>query len=118
MSKDLAKRRNKGCGKFDGHPAVDKCREAKRKGYRKNKNEYSQARREARTRGSQLFEECLHQTSTSILPCIGSWTSMHTAYTILMFFRRGWEIEGKRNDEIEEEIRQNMTRQHKMIAND
>ena len=43
---------------FDGLKTCNKCREAKRKCYGKNKNEYNQARREERAKGSQLCEEC------------------------------------------------------------
>ena len=46
---------------FDGFKTCSKCREAKRKCYGKNKNEYNQARREERAKGSQLCEECGHK---------------------------------------------------------
>ena len=46
---------------FHGLKTCSKCREAKRKGYRKNQKEYNQARREERTKGSQLCEECGHK---------------------------------------------------------
>ena len=45
---------------FDGLKTCNKCREAKRKCYGKNKNEYNQARREERAKGSQSCEECGH----------------------------------------------------------
>ena len=43
---------------FSGFKTYNRCREAKRKCYGKNKNEYNQARREERAKGSQLCEEC------------------------------------------------------------
>ena len=46
---------------FDGFKTCNRCREAKRKCYGKNKNEYNQARREERAKGSQLCEECGHK---------------------------------------------------------
>ena len=46
---------------FDGFKTCNRCREAKRKCYGKNKNDYNQARREERTKGSQLCEECGHK---------------------------------------------------------
>ena len=46
---------------FDGFKTCNRCREAKRKCYGKNKSEYNQARREERAKGSQLCEECGHK---------------------------------------------------------
>ena len=46
---------------FDGFKTCNRCREAKRKCYGKNKNEYNQTRREERAKGSQLCEECGHK---------------------------------------------------------
>ena len=46
---------------FGGLKTCNRCREAKRKCYGKNKNEYNQARREERAKGSQLCEECGHK---------------------------------------------------------
>ena len=46
---------------FDGFKTCNRCREAKRKCYGKNKNEYNQARREERAKGSLLCEECGHK---------------------------------------------------------
>ena len=51
----------KGVEEFDGFNTCNRCREAKRKCYGKNKNEYNQARREERAKGSQLCEECGHK---------------------------------------------------------
>ena len=46
---------------FDGYKTCNRCREAKRKCYKKNQKEYNQARREERAKGSQLCEECRHK---------------------------------------------------------
>ena len=54
----------KGVEEFDGFKTCNRCREAKRKCYGKNKNEYNQARREERAKGSQLCEECGHKIKT------------------------------------------------------
>ena len=47
--------------KFDGFKTCNRCREAKRKCYKKNQKGYNQARREERANGSQLCEECGHK---------------------------------------------------------
>ena len=47
--------------KFDGFTTCNRCLEATRKCYGNNKNEYNQAQREERAKGSQLCEECGHR---------------------------------------------------------
>ena len=54
---------------FDGFKTCNRCREAKRKCYIKNKNEYNHARREERAKGSQLCEECGQKIKTRKLGC-------------------------------------------------
>ena len=52
---------SKDVGESDGFKTCKRCREAKRKWYDKNKNEYNQARKEERAKGSKLCEECGHK---------------------------------------------------------
>ena len=90
---------------FDGFKTCNRCREAKRKCYKKNQKEYNQARREEIAKGSQLCEECGHQKKQN-----ENWDAhLHCALhpnserNILMkgYLRRLGELrkEGKLNDE-------------------
>ena len=93
---------------FDGFKTCNRCREAKRKCYIKNKNEYNHARREERAKGSQLCEECgqkikhenwdahFHYASNSELNIL-----MKGYVTKLGKLRK----EGKLNDEIQAGIK-------------
>ena len=95
---------------FGGLKTCNRCREAKRKCYSKNKNEYNQARREERAKGSQLCEECGHKIKHE------NWDA-HFHYALhpnsqlnlLMkdYLRKLGNLrkEGKLNDDIQAEIK-------------
>ena len=105
---------------FDGFKTCSKCREAKRKCYGKNKNEYNQARREERAKGSQLCEECGHKIKHE------NWDA-HFHYAlhpkselnVLMkdYLRKFGNLrkEGKLNDELQAEIKAEYEKQKREI---
>ena len=105
---------------FDGFKTCNRCREAKRKCYSKNKNEYNQARREERAKGSQLCEECGHKIRHE------NWDA-HFHYAlhpnselnVLMkdYLRKLGNLrkEGKLNDEIQAEIKADYDKQKREI---
>ena len=105
---------------FDGFKTCNRCREAKRKCYGKNKNEYNQARREERAKGSQLCEECGHKIKHE------NWDA-HFHYAlhpnselnVLMkdYLRKLGNLrkEGKLNDDIHAEIKAEYEKQQKEI---
>ena len=105
---------------FDGFKTCNKCREAKRNCYRKNKNEYNQARREERAKGSKLCEECGHKIKHE------NWDA-HFHYALhpnseLKVFMKGYltklgslRKEGKLNDEIHAGIKAEYKKQKKEI---
>ena len=105
---------------FDGFKTFNRCREAKRKCYSKNKNEYNQARREERAKGSQLCEECGHKIKHE------NWDA-HFHYAlhpnselnILMkdYLRKLGNLrkEGKLNDDIQAEIKAEYEKQKREI---
>ena len=105
---------------FDGFKTCNKCREAKRKCYGKNKNEYNQARREERAKGSQLCEECGHKIKHE------NWDA-HFHYALhpnseLNILMKGYltklgnlRKEGKLNDEIHAEIKAEYEKQKREI---
>ena len=105
---------------FDGFKTCNRCREAKRKCYGKNKNEYNQARREERAKGSQLCEECGHKIKHE------NWDA-HFHYAlhpnselnVLMkdYLRKLGSLrkEGKLNDDIHAEIKAEYEKQKKEI---
>ena len=86
----------------------NRCREAKRKCYKKNQKEYNQARREERAKGSQLCEECGHKITHK------NWDA-HFHYALLPnselnvlmkdYLRKLGNLrkEGKLNDELQSE---------------
>ena len=49
---------SKDVAEFGGFKTCKRCREARRRCHSKNKNEYNQARREERAKGSKICEEC------------------------------------------------------------
>ena len=112
MTKDVAE--------FDGFKTCKKCREAKRKCYSKNKNEYNQARREERAKGSKLCEECGHRIKNE------NWEA-HFHYALhpnseLNVLLKGYlkqlgdlRRQGKLNDKIQAEIEQEYEKQKKII---
>ena len=101
---------SKGVEEFDGFKTCNICRQAKRKCYEKNKNEYNQIRREERAKGSRLCEECGHRIRHE------NWDA-HFHYAlhpnselnILMkgYFRRLGDLkkEGRLSDGIQEQIK-------------
>ena len=101
---------------FDGFKTCNRCREAKRKCYGKNKNEYNQARREERAKGSQLCEECGHKIKHE------NWDA-HFHYALhpnseLNILMKGYltklgnlRKEGKLNDEIQADIQAEYAKQ-------
>ena len=105
---------------FDGFKTCNRCREAKRKGYGKNKNEYNQARREERAKGSQLCEECGHKIKHE------NWDA-HFHYALhpnseLNMLMKGYlrklgnlRKEGKLNDELQAEIKAAYEKQKREI---
>ena len=105
---------------FDRFKTCSKCREAKRKCYGKNKNEYNQARREERAKGSQLCEECGHKIKHE------NWDA-HFHYAlhpkselnVLMkdYLRKLGNLrkEGKLNHELQAEIKAEYEKQKKEI---
>ena len=105
---------------FDGFKTCNKCREAKRKCYGKNKNEYNQARREERAKGSQLCEECGHKIKHE------NWDA-HFHYAlhpkselnVLMkdYLRKLGNLrkDGKLNDELQAEIKAEYEKQKREI---
>ena len=105
---------------FDGFKTCNRCREAKRKCYGKNKNEYNQARREERAKGSQLCEECGHKIKHE------NWDA-HFHYAlhpnselnVLMkdYLRKLGNLrkEGKLNDDIQAEIKAEYEKQKREI---
>ena len=105
---------------FDGSKTCNKCREAKRKCYGKNKNEYNQARREERAKGSQVCEECGDQIKHK------NWDA-HFHYAlhpnselnVLMkdYLRKLGNLrkEGKLNDELQSEIKAEYEKQKREI---
>ena len=100
---------------FDGFKTCNRCREAKRKCYGKNKNEYNQARREERAKGSQLCEECGHKIKHE------NWDA-HFHYAELNILMKGYlqslgnlRKEGKLNDELQAEIKAEYEKQKRVI---
>ena len=105
---------------FDGFKTCNRCREAKRKCYGKNKNEYNQTRREERAKGSQLCEECGHKIKHE------NWDA-HFHYAlhpnselnILMkdYLRKLGNLrkEGKLHDDIQAEIKAEYEKQKREI---
>ena len=105
---------------FEGFKTCNRCRETKRKCYGKNKNEYNQARREERAKGSQLCEECGHKIKHE------NWDA-HFHYAlhpnselnVLMkdYLRKLGNLrkEGKLNDFIQAEIKAEYDKQKKEI---
>ena len=99
---------------------VKRCREAKRKCYGKNKNEYNQARREERAKGSQLCEECGHKIKHE------NWDA-HFHYALhpnseLNVLMKGYlqrlgnlRKEGKLNDELQAEIKAEYEKQKRVL---
>ena len=105
---------------FDGFKTCSKCREAKRKCYGKNKNDYSQARREERAKGSQLRKECGHKIKNE------NWDA-HFHYALhpnseLNILMKGYSTkrgnlrkEGKLNDELQAEIQAEYEKQKRQV---
>ena len=105
---------------FDGFKTCNKCREAKRKCYKKNQKEYNQARREERAKGSQLCEECGHKIKNE------NWDA-HFHYALhpnseLNILMKGYltklgnlRKEGKLNDELQAEIKAEYEKQKREI---
>ena len=105
---------------FDGFKTCNKCREAKRKCYGKNKNEYNQTRREERAKGSQLCEVCGRKIKNE------NWDA-HFHYAlhpnselnVLMkdYLRKLGNLrkEGKLNDELQAEIKAEYEKQKRVI---
>ena len=105
---------------FDGFKTCKRCREAKRKCYSKNKNEYNQARREEGAKGSKLCEECGHKIKNE------NWEA-HFHYAlhpnselnVLLkdYLRRLGELrkEGKLNDELQSDIKAEYDKQKREI---
>ena len=105
---------------FDGFKTCKRCREAKRKCYDNNKNEYNQARREERAKGSQLCEECGHRIKHE------NWEA-HVHYALhpnseLNVLMKGYltklgnlRKEGKLNDKLQSEIKAEYEKQKKVI---
>ena len=105
---------------FDGFKTCHRCREAKRKCYGKNKNEYNQARREERAKGSQLCEVCGHKIKHE------NWDA-HFHYALhpnseLNVLMKGYlqrlgnlRKEGKLNDELQAEIKAEYEKQKREI---
>ena len=110
----------KDVAEFDGFKTCKKCREAKRKCYSKNKNEYNQARREERAKGSKLCEECGHKIKNE------NWEA-HFHYALhpnseLNLLMKGYlkqlgdlRRQGKLNDKIQAEIKEEYEKQKKII---
>ena len=108
---------------FDGFKTCNRCREAKRKCYKKNQKEYNQARREERAKGSQVCEECGHKIKHE------NWDA-HFHYAlhpnselnVLMkdYLRKLGNLrkEGKLNDDIQAELRQNTKSRKGKYANE
>ena len=100
----------KGVEEFDGFKTCNRCREAKRKCYKKNQKEQNQARKEERANGSQLCEECGHKIKHE------NWDA-HFHYALhpnseLNILMKGYltklgnlRKEGKLNDKIQSEIK-------------
>ena len=107
---------------FDGFKTCNKCREAKRKCYGENKNEYNQARREERAKRSQLCEECGHKIRHE------NWDA-HFHYAlhpkselnVLMkdYLRKLGNLrkEGKLNDDTQADIKAEYEKQKREIRN-
>ena len=90
---------------FDGFKTCNRCREAKRKCYKKNQKEYNQARREERAKGSKLCEECGHRIKNE------NWEA-HFHYALhpnseLYVLKQLGDLrrQGKLNDKIQAEIK-------------
>ena len=110
----------KDVAEFDGFKTCKKCREAKRKCYSKNKNEYNQARREERAKGSKLCEECGHKIKHE------NWDA-HFHYALhpnseLNVLMKGYlkqlgdlRRQGKLSDKIQAEIKEEYEKQKKII---
>ena len=105
---------------FDGFKTCNRCREAKRKCYKKNQKEYNQARREERAKGSKLCEECGHRIKNE------NWEA-HFHYELhpnseLNVPLKGYlkqladlRRQGKLNDKIQAEIKEEYEKQKKII---
>ena len=105
---------------FDGFKTCNRCREAKRKCYKKNQKEYNQTRREERAKGSQLCEECGHKIKHE------NWDA-HFHYALhpnseLNMLMKGYlrklgnlRKEGKLNDELQAEIKAAYEKQKREI---
>ena len=110
----------KDVAEFDGFKTCHRCREAKRKCYKKNQKEYNQARREERAKGSKLCEECGHRIKNE------SWEA-HFHYALhpnseLNVLLKGClkqlgdlRRQGKLNDKIQAEIKEEYEKQKKII---
>ena len=105
---------------IDGFKTCKKCREAKRTCYSKNKNEYNQARREERAKGSKLCEECGHKIKHE------NWDA-HFHYALhpnseLNVLMKGYlkqlgdlRRQSKLNDKIQAEIKEEYEKHKKVI---
>ena len=110
----------KGVEALDGFKTCNRCREAKRKCYKKNQKEYNQARREERAKGSQLCEECGHKIKHE------NWDA-HFHYALhpnseLNILMKGYltklgnlRKEGKLNDEMQAGIKAEYEKQKREI---
>ena len=110
----------KDVAEFDGFKTCNRCREAKRKCYKKNQKEYNQARREERAKGSQLCEECGHKLKNE------NWEAhFHCALhpnselnvPLKGYLKQLGDLrrQGKLNDKIQAEIKQEYEKQKKII---
>ena len=103
---------------FNGFKTCNRCRESKRKCYKKNQKEYNKTRREQRAKGSQLCEVCGHKIKHE------NWDA-HFHYALhpnseLNVLMKGYlqrlgnlRKEGKLNDELQAEIKAEYEKQKK-----
>ena len=110
----------KDIGEFDGHKTCNRCREAKRKCYGKNKNEYNQARREERAKGSRLCTECGHKIKhenwdAHFHYALHPNSELNTLMTDYLRKLSNLRKEGKLNNELHAEIKAEYEKQKKEI---
>ena len=106
--------------KFDGFRTCNRCREAKRKCYKKIQKEYNQARREERAKGSQLCEECgrkiKHENwDAHFHDALHPNSELHVLMKDYLRKLGNLRKEGKLNDDIQAEIKAEYEKQKREI---
>ena len=105
---------------FDGFKTCNRCREAKRKCYKKHQKDYNQAQREERAKGSHLCEECGHKTKHENCDAIFHY-ALHPNSKLNVLMKGSLtklgssRKEGKLNDEIQADTKAEYEKKKKEI---